>query len=105
MKLVFFLPLCVIASRLDRFLQYHSRKSLKNSNKAPSPELLRLLREEQIILGLSKRPKSVSKAVVISANARRRRNRKYLALNYRSKSFKGKYDLDFGTNALSSYFD
>ena len=103
MKVVFFLPLCVIASRLDRFLQYHSRKSLKNSNKAPLPELLRLLREEQIILGLSKRPKSVPKAVVISANARR--NRKYMALNYRSKSFKGKYDLDFGTNALSSYFD
>ena len=103
MKLVFFLPLSVIASRLDRFLKYHSRKSLKNSNKAPLPKLMRLLREEQIILGLSKRPKSVPKAVVISANTRR--NRKYMALNYRSKSFKGKYDLDFGTNALSSYFD
>ena len=93
MKLVFFLPLCVIASRLDRFLQYHSQKSVKNSNKSPLPELMRLLRQGQIISGLSKQPKSVPNAVLISANARR--NRKYLAINYRSKSFKGKYDLDF----------
>ena len=103
MKMVFFLPFCVIASRLDRFFQHHSRKSLKKSNKAYLPELMRLLREEQIILGLSKRSKSVPNAAVISANARR--NQKYSAINYRSKSFKGKYDLDFGTNALSSYFN
>ena len=103
MKLFLFLPFCVIASRLDRFFQYHSRKLLKKSNKASLPQLMRLLQEEQIILGLSNRSKSVPNVAVMSANARR--NQKYSALNYRSKSFKGKYDLDFGTNALSSYFN